>query len=65
MITIKRTITEDYVCNDCRYQSIDEEFSVEFAVEPNQPPFGMIHCPACGGGDREVTLDIAKLFPNN
>ena len=56
MATFTRTITEEFSCIDCRYQSIDEEFTVQFTTEAGEPAFGFIHCPSCGGGDREVTV---------
>jgi hypothetical protein len=56
MATFTRTITEEFLCTDCRYQSIEEEFLVEFNTDAGEPAFGFIHCPSCGGGDREVTV---------
>jgi DNA-directed RNA polymerase subunit M/transcription elongation factor TFIIS len=58
MTTFTRTITEEFFCVDCRYQSINEEFLVEFQTnDSDEPAFGFIYCPSCGGGDSEVSLE--------
>ena len=62
MITVKKTISEEFFCRDCNYWSTLDKFEVEFTAEPNEPLWGMIHCPACGGGDTEVSRDIKDIM---